>query len=34
LREGGPSWSDMGAGPAWDRLVAALGAQHRAKERQ
>jgi FAD/FMN-containing dehydrogenase len=34
LRESGPSWSDMGAGPAWDRLVAALGAQHRAKERQ
>jgi len=29
LREAGPSWKEMGAGAAWDRLVAALGAEER-----
>lgn len=27
LREAGPSWKEMGAGAAWERLVAALGAE-------
>jgi hypothetical protein len=27
LREAGPSWEEMGAGAAWGRLVAALGAE-------
>ncbi len=29
LREAGPSWEEMGAGAAWGRLVAALGAEER-----
>jgi FAD binding domain len=29
VREAGPSWKEMGAGEAWDRLVAALGAEER-----
>jgi len=29
LREPGPSWKEMGAGAAWERLVAALGAEER-----
>ena len=29
LRDAGPGWDAMGAGAAWDRLVAALGAEER-----
>ena len=29
LRDAGPAWEAMGAGAAWNRLVAALGAEER-----